>query len=162
MATKTKEPTKAAIGRLHAAYLEAAIDPDTGIARVLRALAKRFGIPFAEADRAATLGHWEMERRNERAMRWHRQYGGGAKTEADFVGFYVREHYAHLTAAGPEGERLATAHARDIWVRAMGPALEWRAAVELDEAREAYDAIEEVRRTLNTKRHTAERERRAA
>jgi hypothetical protein len=143
------------IERLHAAYLEAKIDPDAGIARVLRGLAKRHGVPFSEADRAASVDGWEIERRGRKALAWHRQCARGAETEEDFVRLYVQETYAHLVANGPEGVKLAAAFARDVWRRAMGPALEWRAAVELDEARAEYDAIEAARKKIAEQRQAA-------
>ena len=154
MATKPGSTPTKAIERLHAAYLEAKIDPELGTARVLRALAKRFGIPFADADRAATLGRWELEREARRSEAWQREYGGGARTEDEYVRFCVEQHYSHLTADGPEGARLAAAHGRDTWRRAMGLALQWRADVELRAAKEDYDAIEAVRREMAAKRST--------
>jgi len=159
MATK-KETGTTKIERLHAAYLEAKLDPDAGIARALRVLAKRFGVPFSEADRAATVDGWEMERRARKALAWHREFGRGARTEEEFLERSAAPGggFSHLAADGMEGVRLAHAHARDIWRRAMGPALEWEAACLLDEAREDYDAIQAVRKPLEAKR----RERRAA
>ncbi len=122
---------------------------------ILRTLARRFGVPLAEADTRATIEHWELQRQARTARAWMDDFAQGAKNEEEFTKAWTEHGYSHLVAAGPEGAALAAAMARETWRRAAGPALEWEARQEEERAREVYDALEAIRRRYGSSMNAA-------
>jgi hypothetical protein len=157
-AAAPKKKNEAAHVALHELYVAYVSDdaPVDGEGRVkLRELARRFGVPFAEADYRAARGCWELERQWLLARRWYLEHGLGARTEEEFCTLFAAKEYGHLIAQGKEGARLAEAHAVDLWRSIMSDAFTWEAHEELRLAKEAYDAVQEAHKAIEYARRTA-------
>ncbi len=146
MATKKKRAEKpnpesgeSTWAELHRAYLSGGD---------LCSLARRFGVPFGEVDRRATLEHWELEREWRSAQVWHSGFGLGASTEEEFCERHAEKDYGHLVVQGDKGRALAFAIGRETWRRIMFPALQFEAVVEHDRAAEEFRRFEELRNRL--------------
>lgn len=149
-ATKRAEPDDFAWEMLHAGYLKL-----PNVERVhdgevnprVRELARRLGIRPEDARQKAYGGSWELERLAIYAREWLAEHGYGAKTEEEFSERQAKEHFSHLMGT-PEGDAYARAIGREIWLRVMGPLLEWEAHQELARAKDAHLDAESRRRDL--------------
>lgn len=115
---------------------------------LLRMLSKQHGVPFAALDRRAGGEGWEQERKAADAWAWHKDHGYGARTEDEFCRAFSEDMYPHVTVKGLEGVALGYAFGRDAWRRMMGPAFQWKAHLELKEAKRVFDAIEAARNAI--------------
>lgn len=149
---------KRAIEALHKAYVTPRTEEEARAKRLeahdapsLRALAKRFGVAFAEANRAATDEHWELERRAKAALAWKRRsHPDAPEDEAGFTRHVADRMFGHLP------EPYAEAVARSIWWRALSCLAQWRAVCAEDAERAAHAAAPTWRRELSDRRSRLE------
>jgi hypothetical protein len=110
----------------------------------LRRLARRFGVPYADARQEDALECWELELKANNARRWYESHGMGARSVEEFAGLHAANTNAHLLFEGSaEGRELAFAFGREIWLRVMPPVAEWEAHVALQKARQKHNIWQE-------------------
>jgi hypothetical protein len=114
---------------LHAAFV-APRPPDKEDGPSLRALARTFGIPPVDAERAATLGHWCVERDAAEAAEWlDRAYPGAPRDEEGFIRYILSSGTCglHDPRKDPELFDVSVAMARSLWWRAVSHIAKWEA-----------------------------------
>lgn len=150
----TKAVSESTWKKIRTAYLSTTIQQEDNSVRLTRELAQRFGIRLKDVEGRAWT--WERERQVEASRAWYRDYGHGARTEAEFCARFTehaakdRTHtYAQLLAeVGPEARALLHATARELWWRIMAPVFEWEAKQQIELAQQAIEAIQNERNRL--------------
>ena len=143
MKRAAKKSPAARLALLHRAYVRPRPSLDEQPPR-LRPLATRMGVPFRDAERAAALGAWDLEREAKHSAAWLARCWPAAPTDSleAFAEYAAFNHYPHLVRRGTEGLRLAMAHGMDIGVDALTTIWRWHAHQEMRAARRAFRDFE--------------------
>jgi hypothetical protein len=100
------------------------------VQEIVRRLAKRYSVPFSDADRASLLGEWNCERRANEAAEWLRYVHPNAPT--DEPGFILYALAAGIVGRvdpreSPKLYAVSVAMARGLWWRCVSPIARWEA-----------------------------------